>query len=106
MSNKNNKNKECSKIFTYIRNNSNNKLKNIESLITKGCDLNIKDKDGNTALIVAVENNNNIDIVKLLIDKGANLDIKNKKDDSALLISIYNRNYNAFKILIEKGAKL
>jgi ankyrin repeat protein len=42
----------------------------IEMMIAKGAELNIKDDDGNTVLLIAVQRNN-IAAVKLLVEKGA-----------------------------------
>lgn len=42
----------------------------IEMMIAKGADLNIKDDDGNTVLLTAVQRNN-IAAVNLLVEKGA-----------------------------------
>jgi ankyrin repeat protein len=50
-------------------------------LIEAGADLNLQDEDGNTALMIAV-NNNNLKIVKMLIKAGANL--KNNEGLSAI----------------------
>lgn len=49
----------------------NNDIKLVQYLINDGIDLNMRDKDGNTALISAAEHGH-IDIVKLLIVAGAN----------------------------------
>ena len=59
-------------------------------LIRYGCDINIKDKDGKTALMIAVVNNHH-DLVELLIEKDADLSITNEVRQSLCLKQL---NYN------------
>ena len=111
MSKKNNKNKEFIEIFNSILKNSSNNSKsnivvtNIDSLIKKGFNLDMQDKDGKTPLMIAVEKNN-IEIVKLLYNKGCNLDIQDKKGDTALIFSLRYRNHSILKFLVDKGSNL
>src|SRR5262249_28742706 len=50
----------------------------VEKLLAHGADVNLEDKDGDTALHGAAENGN-VEIMQLLLDKGANLNARNKQ---------------------------
>ena len=53
------------------------RLKKIKYLVYLGADVNAKDEDGRTALMLAL-NNGQLDAVKYLIKQGANLEAKYK----------------------------
>lgn len=57
-----------------------------ELLSCKGIKLNEKNSDGNTALMIAIEETN-FDIAKLLINAGVDCNIQNKGGDTALTIA-------------------
>jgi hypothetical protein len=61
----------------------NNEVLNVDNFIKNGIDINIKDKFGWTALMIATENSY-FDLVKFLIDKGANANIKSIDNMTAL----------------------
>jgi ankyrin repeat protein len=52
-------------------------------LIEKGVDVNCKDKQGNTALMVAAKKNpkENVRLIQMLIEKGGNVDDVNNEGD-------------------------
>ena len=62
--------------------------------------ISIKDKDGNTALILASKNGHT-DIVKLLFQKGADLENQNKDGSTALMLASDNGHTEIVKILVE-----
>ena len=66
--------------------------------------LNEKDKDGNTALILA-SSNGNVEVVKYLIDSGANVNIKNNECKTALDLAEENGYEEIAEILKNAGAK-
>jgi len=61
-------NKEKTALMIAIENYANMDI--IELMVAKGADLNAKDSDGNTPLMIAVDRNN-LPAVKLLVEKGA-----------------------------------
>ncbi len=76
-----------------------------KSLIKKGADLEIKDEEGNTPLLLSIYRDRN-DIAKLLIEKGVNLEVTNKYGHTPLSVSIVSDNYDIVKLLIKKGADI
>jgi len=64
----------------------------INTLLEAGADPNFQDRDGNTALIDAIEFNQTADVIEALLKKGANINLKNKKGETARVIATkFNR---------------
>jgi ankyrin repeat protein len=64
-------------IFYFIEKKLN---RYIEHFINNGGNINIKDNDGNTPLMFALQNKNDKYIIQLLIDNGANDDLETLKE--------------------------
>lgn len=79
----------------------------VEYLLSKGADIHIKGANGYTALMYAAERNQD-KIVTLLIDKGARIEEKSTDvmGNTPLGIAALGCADNAFRILVEKGAKI
>lgn len=78
-----------------------------QKLINQGASLDMKDIEGNTALIHAC-NLSNDKIVKLLIENGADLNLQNNMGHTALLVclNVYsnkNKNITTIKLLVDAG---
>ena len=58
-------------------------LKKIEECLINGTDVNAKDSNGYTALMV-VSYNGNLEVVKYLVENGADINIKDDTDKTAL----------------------
>ena len=87
-----------------------NEYQSLEKLLKhEKIDLEIKTKEGWTALIIAVYNNS-FECVKLLIDKGANVNAYNYNFTNVLMYAKTNMiktfNKNPIKILIKNGADI
>lgn len=78
--------------------------KTAEILIAAGADVNLKTKDGTTALMMASEEGQ-AGIVKLLIDKGADVNAKTAKNHTALKLAKKNKHPDIAKMLLAAGAK-
>ena len=89
-------------IFTYIKNND---IQSIKNYIKSGYDLNKQDNDGDTALIDAAYLNN-IEIVKLLLEYGADVNKQNIIGYTALISGVVNNNIEIVKLLLNAGADL
>jgi hypothetical protein len=61
----------------------------VQALLAKGAELNAKNNDGVTALIVA-SGNGHLDVVQALLAKGAELNAKNNDGATALMLASYN----------------
>ncbi len=85
--------------------NGNNEdgIKNIINLVYSGADVNVQNKNGDTALHLATDNENT-EIIKKLIEAGADVNVQNKNGDTALHLAIDNKNTEIIKKLIEAGA--
>jgi ankyrin repeat protein len=75
----------------------------VQLLIQKGADWNAKDKDGDNVLSAAVRSGK-IDIIQLLIDKGADKNSKNVYGQTLLMYAAIYRHADVVKYLIERGA--
>lgn len=75
-----------------------------ETLINSGADLNISDIYGNTPLMVATQFNDTA-LIRILYTAGADLDKVNSRKANALSVAIKNNSIDAFKMLVNFGAK-
>ena len=92
---------------------TNGDIDGIKAIIREGIDLDLKNVDGNTALMGASRYSNttsSLDTVKLLIDSGANLELQDVNGNTALMIAVENSNttssLDTVKLLIDSGANL
>jgi ankyrin repeat protein len=72
---------------------------------TKGLrDIDKRDVDGNTALMLAA-NNGNYEVVNLLITAGADIDARSfDTGETALLYAAHNQHFKTFQLLLSRGA--
>lgn len=94
-----------------IENNSNKLLESVNLLLYKNAEPNIKDKDGNTPLHLAVMNaskseNEYIEVINMLIKYNMDVNILNNKNQLALNIAVKNNNTEISNILINAKSKL
>ncbi|AUH72581.2 ankyrin repeat domain-containing protein [Legionella sainthelensi] len=87
--------------------------KSISTLMARGINVNIQDKDGNTALIRALEkvlykdkNEVGRDIAQQLIAAQAQLDIKDSDENTPLILAVQNKDLAMVNYLLEHGACL
>jgi ankyrin repeat protein len=76
-----------------------------KALIKRGADVNAKDKDGMTALMVATSHDN-APTIGLLLQSGANAEAKNNRGEQALDIAKLNGNQEAAQAISVLGKAL
>ena len=77
----------------------------VRQLIQDGADVNAKDKDGATPLMLAAKINFNPEVLMALIEAGADLNAKNKDGWTSLMVAAqYNPHPKALTALLEAGA--
>jgi ankyrin repeat protein len=77
--------------------------KEILKLLKAGVDVNIKDEDGYTALILA-SYNGHTETVKILLESGADVNIKDEDGYTALITASSQGHAETVKLLLESGA--
>jgi ankyrin repeat protein len=83
----------------------NNDINKVKRLINLGCDIDIQDRDGWTALHFAAHENN-FAITKMLLDNGAAVDLKEIYGNTALFKAVFSSRGNGdiIKLLLDHGA--
>jgi len=74
-------------------------------LITFKADIDLKDANGNNALIKAAEYGS-FDVVEELISQGAKINSNNQEKKTALMVAAENGHIKIVRLLIKKGAKI
>lgn len=82
----------------------NNNLKEVKAMIIADFNLDVQDKDRDTALMKAAYCGK-YDMVKLLIEAGACLDITDSYQNTALTLAANNNHIEVAKLLVLSGAK-
>ena len=72
--------------------------------VYKKIDINSRDEEGNTFLILSVKSGNNR-ISKMLLEKGANTNIQNYEGNAALHFALSRKNFEMADLLKVYGAK-
>lgn len=78
--------------------------KMVKVLVDNGADVNSKDPNGRTLLMIAAIRGYT-EIAKLLIAKGADVNVKSDKNETALSLAKANNNNEIIRLLTEAGAK-
>ena len=98
-------NEQLFNVIASCKDSDEAKLKKIKYLVYLGADVNAKDEDGRTALMLALKNGQ-LDAVKYLIKQGANLEAKDKDGKTALMKAAASGKLDVVKYLAENGADL
>ena len=72
---------------------------NVKLLLKNKADINKPDNNGNTPLIISINQNNNA-IAKLLLESKSNIEQQNNNGDTALMISIQQNNDEITNLLL------
>jgi ankyrin repeat protein len=83
-------------------------VEKVKSLLDQGADPNLKNSDGDTALLLAIRWRHgeyvHTDIVKLLLDHGADINIQDKYGYTALIEASRGGGRTVIKLLLDYGA--
>jgi len=74
-----------------------------KAALDQGADVNTRDPEGRTALMLAADQGRS-EIVKLLLDKRADVDAKDKEDHTALMLAAQQASTETVKLLLDGGA--
>lgn len=96
---KENKNKALS-----IAINSDN-LELVKKALKINRNIEVKDYDGRTPLMLACQKGN-LDIIKYLIKKGANIKAKDPQGNTPLMYAVVYKHFDLIKLLLDKGANI
>ena len=77
----------------------------VSALLATGSDVNAKNRDGETVLILAAKYGYT-DVVKALLAKGAEVNAKSREGQTALLLAANNGHADVVKTLLAKGAEV
>lgn len=77
----------------------------IRTLLDQGIDINAKNKEGETALMLACLEGRT-EVARLFIEKGADLHAKDSVGATALLYAAVGGSLDTMKLLIDKGASI
>jgi ankyrin repeat protein len=77
----------------------------IAKLLARGADPNTPDEQGNTLLMIAIQNNNP-ELVDILLNAGAKLNLRNRYGETAIMLASYNGLYDIVEKLYVKGAEI
>lgn len=80
-------------------------LPRITELIAKGVDINAKNKDGVTALLLAAQNGH-LEVVNVLLEAKADPNIADADGDTALLLAVESGAAEVVQALLKAGASL
>ncbi len=76
-------------MFASRNSNTDSNIETVKLLIEAAANLNLQEKDGWTALMMAIENSDtdsNVETFKLLIEAGADLNLQSKHNNDALCL--------------------
>ncbi|HQO40181.1 MAG TPA: ankyrin repeat domain-containing protein [Spirochaetota bacterium] len=77
----------------------------VRKLISQGADVNAKDKDGKTALMLAAEKGESV-VIKMLIDAQADVNVKDNNGRTALMYSAAVDCLDCVRYLVEGGSEV
>lgn len=82
----------------------NGQLTKVRQLLGQGMDINQKDDDGLTPIMVAAKAGQ-IEIAKYLIKHGANINFYNFSDENAVLLAVQEKHFDILQLLLENKAR-
>ncbi len=93
-------------VSRYYNSDSEQAIKTIEILFKNGAELDAKDKDANTRLLLFVLRNKYFEPVEKLIELGADVNAKDKDGNTVLFYASRSENVEAVEKIIKAGANV
>lgn len=75
----------------------------VKALLEEGADVNAKDENGMTPLLLAISNKQ-VDLAKFLIEKGADINLADRQGVVPLFRALWNKDLDMLELLLKKGA--
>ena len=80
-------------------------IKEIKKLISRGADIDSKDKEGYTPLILSISDGY-FDIVELLLNNGADINLPDNRDRTPLMHALMYNKLHITELLLKRGADI
>jgi len=80
-------------------------LEKVKAFLERGTDINAKNDDGMTPLLLAISNKQT-EVTKFLIENGADVNVGDKQDYVPLVYALGNEDSNTVQLLLDKGADI
>ena len=78
----------------------------VRTLLSRGADVNAKDSDGDTALLIAIKRFGNADVVRVLLDKGADINREDRNHRTPLWLAVSRNKADVVRALLDKGVNI
>jgi len=79
----------------------------VSQSIKAGADIEARDQDGWTPLLVAASNNSSYEVITILLKAGANIEVRNKSGATPLIAAAaFNTNPEVISVLVKAGADI
>ncbi len=89
----------------FIQDAGQGNIEKVRSYLHSSWNVNVKNKYGVTALMLATMNGR-LDVVKLLVKEGANVNARNKNGQTALIFAVHAFSIDSVKVLIRGGVNV
>lgn len=82
-----------------------NPMEDLNYLLERGADVNVKPSNGETALSIAADKGN-VECVELFLQQNTFVNIKNNKQETPLLVACRSGHLEVVRVLLGHGAKI
>ena len=98
--------RDGSSLLAYAATANASNPKVTQFLLKAGADVNAKDANGRTALMMSTLVAYNPEMIKILVDSGADVNLQDSNGTTALMSAVHNPAWPMTKILLEAGANV
>ena len=93
-------------IHTVASNSSWGQIPNLALLLEKGADLEAKNSDGHTPLVLGIQADNAETVKYLLLEHGADLESRDMMGQTPLMAAVHRHDVDILSLLLDRGALL